>query len=324
MMNKLIGKTVAVTGCTGFIGKYLVHALRQIPNLTLILLSRSDIAEPQADTTWIYGALEDMTSETWSNAGIDKIDVVFHLGGFTPKTGADANNIDNSFQANILGTRCLLESLPKSTGRIVFSSTLDVYAVANKDDVITEETQVQPPSIYGASKLLGEHLTRLYAEHHGMCSSILRLGHIYGPGEEHYNKLIPVVIRQVLSGEHPVIYGDGNELRDFLYVDDAVEAIIRAASAPEEHIGPINIVSGASVSVVQVVEKISKLSGYTGDIEYRMKTTKGRSYRFDPSLMQKNLGFWPLVSLEDGLLLEIKQLQSGPHRDVCIDIDQHD
>ena len=322
MMNRLDGQTVAVTGCTGFIGRRLVHALRQIANLRLILLSRSDPVELQGETSWISATLEEMSSKTWSDAGIDQLDVMIHLGGFIPKAGADANNIESSFQANILGTRRLLESLPESTGRIVFSSTVDVYAVV--DDVITEETQVQPPSVYGASKLFGEHLTRIYAEHHGICSSILRLGHIYGPGEERYNKLIPVVIRRVLSGEPPVIYGDGSELRDFLYVDDAVEAIIRAASVPAENIGPLNIVSGSSVSIAEVVQRIANLGGYTGGIEHREKTAEDRSFRFDPSLMRKHLGRWPLVGLEDGLSLEIKQFRIQPHRDECMGIDQHD
>ena len=188
-MNSLEGKTVAVTGVTGFIGSRLANALKRISNLRLILLSRKEPKEQSRETIWISETLEKMTSKIWGDAGIEQIDVLFHLGGFTPKTGAEANNIESSFDANLIGTRRLLESLPQRTGRVVFSSTLDVYAVGNQEAVLTEESHVQPASIYGASKLFGEHLTRIYAEQQGICYSILRLGHIYGPGEEQYSKL---------------------------------------------------------------------------------------------------------------------------------------
>ena len=301
---KLEGATALVTGGTGFIGRRLVAALRKIDDLRLLLVSRRD---PQLKVRgqWIEGSLEELTPDTWQSIGVDKIDVVFHLGAFIPKSSTRANDVEPCYRSNLEGTRRLLESLPASIGSIVFASTVDVYGAAGDDSPISEESPVAPLSIYGASKVFGEQMIRDYAEHADIRSAILRIGHVYGPGEEEFAKLIPTVIQRVLSGRPPLIYGTGEELRDFLFVDDAAEAILRSARAPEKHIGPLNVVSGQSTSIRQIVQMIIDLSGYGGTIDQRETDSVGRSLRCDAGMMRRVLGEWPLVDLQTGLSLEI-------------------
>ena len=124
------------------------------------------------------------------------------------------------------------------------------------------------------------------------------------PAKRPYRKLIPETIRQLLRGQSPVIHGTGSALRDFLYVDDAVEAILRAATSPVRAIGPVNIVRGQSVSALQVVEILARLAGMDGNFKRLSDKPEGYSLQFDAAAMRAILGERPLVSIEEGLFRE--------------------
>ncbi|OQY44490.1 MAG: hypothetical protein B6247_30170 [Candidatus Parabeggiatoa sp. nov. 2] len=138
-MNKLSGKTILVTGVTGFIGQHLVRRLLEIPNIRLLVVSRKPNAQISGKILWITSPLEQLTSAIWQANGIDKIDLVFHLGAFTPKKADDTNQITEIYRDNLLGTRVLLESFPSPLERIIFSSTLDVYATPLADNIILDK-----------------------------------------------------------------------------------------------------------------------------------------------------------------------------------------
>ena len=109
-----------------------------------------------------------------------------------------------------------------------------------------ERSPVGPLGLYGLSKLFGEGLVDAYSRSVGTECLTLRLGHIFGPGEERYAKLVPETIRRVLANQPPRIAGDGGEQRDLLYVDDAAEALARSCTAPLNGARIINVARGAS------------------------------------------------------------------------------
>lgn len=304
-INRLQGKTVLLTGATGFIGKHLVHRLRIIPGLRLILLSRKPMREEHKEVVWVQSSLEQLSHATWREAGIEYIDFVFHLGAFIPKVQDDANNIKSIYSDNLLGTRFLLESLLPMLPKIIFASTLDVYAILEDGIPIDETSPIMPISLYGASKFFCEQLVQVYARRYRFPFAILRYGHIFGPGEEAYGKLIPHTIRRLLQGEAPILFGDGSEKRDFLYVSDAVEATLRAAVSELSDLGPINIVRGISYSAIKIVSILMSVSGCQGSICFKSSKPSGRSSHFDNRRMRELLGEWPLVSIENGLKREI-------------------
>ena len=124
-----MGKTVLVTGATGFIGTHLVKYLCANPDLHLVLVSRKPQPYNEDGVIWVNSSLEELTPEHWKARGLKKIDLVFHLGAFTPKSSDAINSIEPIYQDNLIGTRNLLNSLsPLLPERIVFASTLDVYA----------------------------------------------------------------------------------------------------------------------------------------------------------------------------------------------------
>ena len=303
-MKRMEGKVILVTGANGFIGTHLVARLSRIAGVKLLLLSRQDRQSTQQGVVWLKGELNHLVPEYWQSHGISHIDYAFHLGAFTPKSSGEANRIDRAVDDNIVGTRILLQGLPGKPCKFVFSSSLDVYALPEEGDVITEGSRVAPSGLYGASKLFCESLVSAWSTECGCNHSILRYGHIYGPGEGQYGKLIPVTIRSLLANQAPVVFGNGSALRDYLYVGDAVEATIRAALV-EGSIGPVNIVCGESVTQEQIVRLLIRLVGSEKEIRFMPDRPNGNSLRFDNGLMTKSLGSWPLTGLEEGLAAEI-------------------
>lgn len=303
-MKQLEGKTILVTGASGFIGGHLAKRLARIPGARLLLLSREDREPSSPGATWLKGSLECLTSGYWRSMGILRIDYVFHLGSFMPKGPNELNDIGASIEGNVLGTRSLLDSFPDHPMKVIFASTVDVYAPPGEHEVLGEGSALDPRSMYGASKLFCESLVAAWAAQNGVDCSILRYGHIYGPGEERYQKFIPSSIRRLLAGDAAMIQGDGTTLRDYLYVDDAVEATIRAAQA-EGAVGPINIVSGNSVSLKSVAEKLVEVIGGDARIDFQPGRGNGISLRFDGARMATILGQWSRTPLGAGLSAEV-------------------
>ena len=305
MINALSGKTVLVTGASGFIGSHLLRRLKVIPEIKIIALTRKEIKQQEdASLYWLSSSLQELTPLFWKKNNIDHIDMIFHLGAFTPKSSHDANNISAIYSDNLQGMRCLIDGLPNVPERILFASTLDVYASPKNGTVLAEQSPLGPISLYGASKLFGEQLIKVYAEELKCSYSILRYGHIYGPGEIAYRKLIPETIRKLLTGQAPVIYGDGSSLRDFLFVDDAVEATLRAATHSLKQLGPINIVRGESAPLREIVGHLISYSKQAIEPQYLLEKPNGESLRFDNQYMRKMLGEWDMVPLLKGLELE--------------------
>lgn len=302
-MKRLEHKVILVTGASGFIGLHLAARLSKIDGVRLLLLSRQAKQTGQQGVVWLKAELGRLNRGYWRSQGVDHIDYVFHLGGFIPKVSTEANRIDQAIEDNILGTRALIKSLPGRIEKLVFSSTLDVYAPLDSDEVLTESSKVAPSSFYGASKLLCETLISAWANESGCDYTILRYGHVYGPGEGQYGKLIPTVIRNLLANQAPVIHGDGSTLRDYIYVGDAVEATLRAALVGAS--GPLNVVRGESLSLKEIADLLIRLTGSNKEIEFLPEKPNGNSLRADKGPMTRSLGEWSMTSLDEGLAAEV-------------------
>ncbi|HMS83255.1 MAG TPA: NAD-dependent epimerase/dehydratase family protein [Nitrospira sp.] len=303
-MNELAGKVILVTGANGFIGAHLVTRLSEVARVKLLLFSTQPRQSTRQDVIWLKGELARLTPDYWQSRDIGHIDYVFHLGAFIPRLAAEANRISNAIEDNVLGTHALLQSLPGKIQKLIFSSTIDVYAQLQNEEVLTERSPVRPSTLYGSSKLFCEHLISAWAEDTGNNYAILRYGHIFGPGEERYGKLIPMIIRNLLAGKAPIIYGDGSALRDYLYVGDVVEATIRAALV-QGNLEPTNIVHGKSTTVKMIARHLIRLVGSDKEIELLLDKPNGSSMRFDNQLMTRSLGSWTMTSLDEGLAAEV-------------------
>jgi nucleoside-diphosphate-sugar epimerase len=285
---------ILITGASGFIGKHLLQyaAEASVDKKSIVLLTSSSIE----GYTCIPHKNYQFTKSDFSAKGINEIDIVIHAGAFTPKSSAEANNYESNF-SNVTNTQYLLENLPNTPAKFIFLSTLDVYQ--HTEAVIDEQTATVPAGFYGKCKLFCEQMIVQWFKAKGGIPQILRVGHIYGPGEEAYKKFIPETIRNIKQDKNPQIYTHGTEKRSYLHVKDCVKAIWNAVQL-KEYVGPVNIVSSKASSINEIVELIIGVSGKKIQADVLKKDIPVWDIVFNNSKMKQHL-VDESVNLTEGL-----------------------
>lgn len=304
-----------VTGAAGFIGSTLAEALvaqghdvvgldcftdyygRDIKESNLEQLRRHD------RFAFVEAALQTVDLD----ALLTDVDVIYHLAaqaGVRKSWGTDfltytTNNVD--------ATQRLLEaSKGRPLQRFVYASSSSVYG----DHVqipMREDAMVQPLSPYGVTKLAAEHLCLLYTANHGVPTASLRFFTVYGP-RQRPDMGFHRFLRAALTDQPITLYGDGEQTRDFTYVDDIVAALIAAGDRGQPG-GVYNIGGGSRVSINQVLQMVERITGRPLDV-VREPAQKGdmRDTFADTSRAKTELGFQPSTSLERGLQAEAEWL----------------
>lgn len=270
-----------ITGASGFIGARLLQAARLTYGESVTAFS----SRPAEGNHIAYRDTPGFGLGQAEKAMVKEAEVLIHAGAFTPKSGAEANQLAGC-NSNITFTEQLL-SLPwNNLKKIIFLSTLDVYA--NVDGFICESTPTLPASLYGLSKLYGERLVTLFAAERGIASQVLRIGHVYGPGEEKYAKVLPKAIQNIVAGNDVELWGDGTELRSFIFIEDVVSAILKSVTLREEP-GVINVVSGNAISIRDLLDKLIAIGGRGTGIVRREFSGASRDLVFDNAKFKRYL-----------------------------------
>lgn len=293
---------VLITGASGFIGQRLVAAAVAAWGAEQVLALSSQPVAGCPSIVYRSKALALDAAELELIAGVD---VLIHAGAFTPKNGAQANDVA-ACNGNISFTERLLGLPMPALRKLVYLSTLDVYANATP---ITEATPTEPATLYGASKLYGEHLVAAWARQHACSAQVLRIGHVYGPGEEKYAKFLPKAVQAIVAGKPVELWGHGTELRSFIYIDDVVRATLAAVGlqgAP----GVINVVGGRAVSIRQLLDLLVALSGREVQILQREFNGPQRDFVFDTTLLKAHL-LAQETALETGLRAELAHVEGS-------------
>jgi UDP-glucose 4-epimerase len=286
---------ILITGTSGFLGTKLLNVLIQEYGSEGILPLTS---KPIPGQRVLIHNGYDFNDDFFVQSGYDTIHTIIHLGAFTPKNGKEANDWRGS-NSNIISTDRLLKAKMPNLKKFIYLSTIDVYG---EDRIISETSTLSPISLYGLSKLYCEKAAESWANIHKIQFQLLRIGHVYGPGEENYQKLIPNTMKKLLSGDAIQIFGTGFEIRSFIYVDDVIRAIQQILRLVTVH-GPINIVGGRSKSVIDLIKDIIRISGKTPKIEQNDANIKSRDLIFDNSKMINILNIEE-TNLEEGLRTE--------------------
>ena len=303
---------VLVTGAAGFIGSHLSerclalgHSVLGIDSLCPYYdpeLKRANLSRIAPGESWTF--VEADLADLDLQSALDGVDVVFHLAAQPGVRASWGGTFDAYVAANVTALQRLLEAAKSAAvERFVFASSSSVYGDAERLPT-SEETPLQPISPYGATKALGEHLCRLYHRSAELPVVMLRYFTVYGPRQRPdmaFNKLI----RAALAREEIVIYGDGEQTRDFTFVEDVVDGTIAAASR-----GPVgavyNLGGGTRGSMNDVLEMIAELTGETLDVR-RVSAQAGdaRDTAADTSRAREQLGFLPSRSLYEGLAEQV-------------------
>ncbi|QNJ24599.1 polysaccharide biosynthesis family protein [Synechococcus sp. SYN20] len=270
-----------ITGASGFLGSHVVRSACATQGADSVIAFSSK--QVDACSTIIY-------SGSYSNpivqnhALMDKAEVLIHVGAFSPKDRFHADAIGEC-NGNIYFMEKLLALPLTNLKKIIYISTVDVYEPA---ELTVEETPTLPSSLYGWSKLYCERIASIFASSRCIDCQILRIGHVYGPGEEKYGKFLPKAIMNIAAGKPVQLWGDGSEIRSFIYIDDVVTSILKSVDLDAD-VGPINVVGGIPVTLRSLLDQLIVASGRQVAIEaIKFKGTK-RNYIFDNSKLRQYL-----------------------------------
>jgi UDP-glucose 4-epimerase len=304
------GKPVLVTGGLGFIGFNLVRAL-QAANAQLGVLGRSWPPRPGSVESLLGGATffkGDIRDAALVDEAVAGREVIFHLAGKSGPVASNASPLED-LDVNSRGMLTLLESCRRLNpgAKIVFPSSRLVYG-ANVEMPATEAAPTVPLSIYGIHKLAAEQYLLLYQRLHGLRASILRITNPYGPFQRPDQNRYGIVnwfIHEAMHDRPLTVYGKGAQLRDYIHVDDAVDAMLTAGVAPDADGGIFNVGSGQGVSFLEMAEHVIKSAG-RGRVKHidwpaDAALVETGDFVADTSLITKRLGWKAAIPLESGI-----------------------
>ena len=298
-----------VTGGAGFLGSTLANRLAADGHEVRVLddLSNGDQAYLGPAIAFTQGDVDDIPL-LWSL--LPEVDCVYHLAARVSVAESHLYPRDYS-RVNVGGTVSLMEAM-RDTGvqRVVFTSSGAIYG-RQPQQPVHEHDLPHPDSPYAVSKWAAEQYVHTIGELWQIETVALRIFNAYGPRQSlpaSHAPVIPRFLQQAVSGGSVVIFGDGSQTRDFVYVDDVVAALVSAATARRVNRQIINIGSGQEVTVNDLVAQIEQVIGRGVNRIYNREKTGGVPRLVaDISRAQQLLGFRPYVSLAEGLRLLLKQ-----------------
>jgi dTDP-glucose 4,6-dehydratase len=308
---------ILVTGGCGFIGSNFVrYILKAYPNYSILNVDKLTYAgnlENLADLTSSprYRFIRTDIAEAPQMEPIirEGVDAIIN---FAAESHVDRSIEDPSafMRTNVFGTFVLLEAVrkvfPKQKIRIVHISTDEVYGSLGEIGAFTEETPLAPNSPYSASKTAADMLVRAYYHTYGLPTSITRCSNNYGPFQ-FPEKLIPLLISNAIEDKELPIYGDGMNVRDWIYVEDhcrALDAVLHHGKEGEVY----NIGGRSEKPNLEVVKTVLDQLGKPHSLIRFVKDRPGhdRRYAMDFSKIEKELGWKPTVSFEEGVRLTVE------------------
>ena len=299
-----------VTGVAGFVGSTLAkqllsegHEVVGIDVLTdyyEVSIKRGNLASiPETGFTFVQADLNTVDL----GALLADVDWVFHQAGQPGVRMSWGQDFAIYVRQNIEATQRLLEAAKDAPRlkRLVYASSSSIYGNAERYPT-SEDDRPQPVSPYGVTKLAAEHLCSLYASNFGVPTVSLRYFTVYGPGQR-TDMAFTRFVRAAVLDELISIYGTGEQIRDFTYVEDVVAANIAAASTADVPPGTVlNVAGGSNVSVLDTLRIISDLNGKPLRVEHT-ESVKGDVFRTggDTAKIARVLGWKPTVTIEEGL-----------------------
>ncbi|RME81768.1 MAG: NAD-dependent epimerase/dehydratase family protein [Caldilineae bacterium] len=292
-----------ITGGAGFIGHHLANRLVAQGHHVRVLddLSAGDPSLLNEQVLFTRGDVRDQP-KLWTL--LHNIDCVYHLAAKVSLPQSVLYPRDYN-DVNVGGTVCLMEAM-RAVGvkRVVLASSGTIYG-DQKRQPVDEDVVPELLTPYAVSKFASEHYMFTLGIHYGIETVALRIFNAYGPGQAlppAYPPVVPQVMNQVLNGGTVVVFGSGRQTRDYVYIDDVVDALIEAGHREGIDRQVINVGSGTETSVLELVEAIGEVTGRTPHVLRNEEQSGGvRRLVADLEKAQRLLNYEPQVSLKEGL-----------------------
>ncbi len=264
---------VLITGGAGFIGSHLVDALlakgyavRVLDNLSTGKRSNLPLDNPRLQL--LEGDVADAEQVAQATVGVS---AVVHLAAVA-SVQASVDDPVGTHQSNFVGTLNVCEAMRKAgVKRVVFASSAAVYGNNGEGASIDEETAKAPLTPYASDKLAGEHYFDFYRRQHGLEPVIFRFFNVFGPRQDPsspYSGVISIFSERAQTGAPIAVFGDGEQTRDFMYVEDLVDVLVQAIEAPQAPLGAINVGWNRTTTLKQVLQALEQVVGTLPTVTY--------------------------------------------------------
>jgi nucleoside-diphosphate-sugar epimerase len=309
--------TYLVTGAAGFIGRSIAAALlkrgesvRGIDNF--ITGKRANLIGLE-EMEFIEGDLSDPAA---CERACEGAEIVFHEAALASVPRSVADPIGTNTNCVTATLNLLVAAKATGVRRVVYAGSSSAYGDTPTLPK-TEKMLPNPISPYAVAKLAGEHYMLAFARVYGLETVVLRYFNVFGPYQDptsHYSGVLAVFCRRMLAGEQPTIYGDGEQSRDFTYIDNVVHANLLAAAAPAEKAAGrmMNAATGSRITLNETFAILADLTGYEGKPSYAAARAGDiRDSLADISLAGELIGYRPVVDFREGLRRTVEWYRSG-------------
>jgi UDP-glucose 4-epimerase len=290
-----------VTGGCGFVGTNLIAHLNRVGGYEITVFDNESLGERSflegLDTAFVKGDLRDADAV---HAAVEGRDAIVHLAADT-RVIPSIEKPRYNFEVNALGSLNLLEAMRETGVSQLASASTGGAILGDVTPPVHEEMVARPVSPYGASKLCVEGYASAYGACYGIRTVSLRFSNVYGPRSFHKGSVVAHFFKQILAGKPLVVYGDGSQSRDFVFVEDLCEGIRRALDVDRTEVIQLGVGRPTSVN-----ELIDLMRGVVGDDHISVQYEDFRAGEIintycDISKARRVLGYDPQTSLEDGL-----------------------
>jgi UDP-glucose 4-epimerase len=307
-------RRVLVTGGAGFIGSHLVRALLGRGDEVRVLDDLSSGSRQNLAGLDVELIISDLGQADHVRAATQGVDTIFHLGAMI-SVPASLDTPAGCYQTNVLGSLNVLEAARReAVRRVVLASSCAIYG--DRETAAAEGDPPDPRSPYALSKQAMEDLARFYAGTFGLSTVSLRYFNVYGPRQDPrspYAAAIPLFIRAMLEDQAPTIFGDGRQSRDFVFVEDVVQANLLAADMSAASGEVFNIGCGESTSILDLVLQLRRL--FPGAPEPMFAAERPGDIRLSAADLGRatgTLGYRPAWPLHQGLQATVEWMRARP------------
>lgn len=303
-----------VAGCAGFLGQHLVERLASTGNDVVGVDDFSTGSRAVVSDLGANKRFDFIEADVTADLPISgHFDFVVHLA--SPAAPPDYQRLSvETLQANSLGTLHLLQLAERAAATFVFASSSEVYGTALDSPQGEESVGIVDPigarSMYAEAKRFGEALSVAYRHERNVRVRIVRLFNVYGPGmRTDDGRVVTEFVKRALAEIPLIIHGDGQQIRSFTYVDDAIAGVLAVGRGPD--LGPVNVGDpGGAITIAELARMVLELSGSTSAIEFEPARADDPRHRVPDIRRAESIGWSPHVPLREGMKTTLEALRS--------------